>query len=215
MKQNSDPPHNNFGNNHLAYLGLGLFFTDFFPYFLHLNPSLRTSTSDFILNAILDVSSLLSPSTPVFLCFQGIPQIKQRPTWENILRMNSSGAMERRRNWTPYSPGIHSHVAAVDGDVAQVAILVIAAAAIYHRRNYWRLRTEGGRRELGLIKHDEVGEIKRWRRCVGVERCAVGGAATLASGGEVGHATGFGMKWNSDCRHDLREFTFLYIYSNV
>jgi hypothetical protein len=43
------------------YLGFGLFLTIFFPYFLHLNPSSRTSTSDIVLNATLSLTaSLLS-----------------------------------------------------------------------------------------------------------------------------------------------------------
>lgn len=33
------------------YLGFGLFFTIFFPYFLHLNPSSRISICDFVLKA--------------------------------------------------------------------------------------------------------------------------------------------------------------------
>lgn len=42
------------------YLGLGLFFTIFFPYFLHLNPSSSISTSDLVLNATLSLASLFS-----------------------------------------------------------------------------------------------------------------------------------------------------------
>jgi hypothetical protein len=44
----------------INYLGFGLFLTIFFPYFLHLNPSSRTSTSDMVLNATLSLTSLLS-----------------------------------------------------------------------------------------------------------------------------------------------------------
>ena len=39
----------------LDYLGLGLFLTDFLPYFLHLYPSSRISTSDLVRNAIRSV----------------------------------------------------------------------------------------------------------------------------------------------------------------
>lgn len=45
----------------ITNLGFGLFFTFFFPYFLHLNPSSRSSTSDFVvLNATLSFTGCLS-----------------------------------------------------------------------------------------------------------------------------------------------------------
>lgn len=44
------------------YLGFGLFFTDFFPYFLHLKPSSMISKSDFVLKATLNPK-------PVFFLF--------------------------------------------------------------------------------------------------------------------------------------------------
>ena len=46
----------------MLYLGLGLFLTDFLPYFLHLNPSSMMSTSDFVLNATRDAPPPLPPS---------------------------------------------------------------------------------------------------------------------------------------------------------
>ena len=47
------------------YLGFGLFLTAFFPYFLHLNPSSKISTSDLVLNPILPLLlSLFSPPPP-------------------------------------------------------------------------------------------------------------------------------------------------------
>lgn len=51
------------------YLGFGLFFTIFFPYFLHLNPSSSISTSDIVLKANLSLTSLLSrplPPSPIY-----------------------------------------------------------------------------------------------------------------------------------------------------
>lgn len=47
------------------YLGFGLFFTIFFPYFLHLYPSSSISISDFVLKATLSLASFFSrPSSP-------------------------------------------------------------------------------------------------------------------------------------------------------
>jgi|UniRef100_A0A804PY24 hypothetical protein len=45
-----------------VYLGFGLLLTAFLPYFLHLNPSSKISTSDLVLNPILP--SLFSPPPP-------------------------------------------------------------------------------------------------------------------------------------------------------
>lgn len=53
-----------FRQNSFSYLGFGLFFTIFFPYFLHLKPSSRTSTSDLVLNANLSLTSLSLPLSP-------------------------------------------------------------------------------------------------------------------------------------------------------
>ena len=44
----------------LASIAVWLFFTIFFPYFLHLNPSSSTSTSDCVLNATLSLTFLFS-----------------------------------------------------------------------------------------------------------------------------------------------------------
>lgn len=44
----------------ITNLGFGLFFTIFFPYFLHLNPSSSISTSDFVLNATLSFTGFFS-----------------------------------------------------------------------------------------------------------------------------------------------------------
>lgn len=71
------------------YLGLGLFFTDFFPYFLHLNPSSMISTSDFVLNATQDPPSLLRCSDAPLLCFEEKVQSHAKETSTQRTQQNS------------------------------------------------------------------------------------------------------------------------------